>query len=299
MTIIDRYLLRQFAQTFLICLVSLTGMYVVFDAFTHLDSFLRSAERHGGLASLLGRYYACHSILFFDRTLGLLTLTSAMFTVTMLQRHHELTALMAAGISKVRVVTPVIGAVIAVIVLGVANREVLIPRFRQVLALQPRDLAGDKPREFVPRRDEQTEISIRGKAAYVDQQRIEKPVFRLPPALESYARQISAKEAFYKLPERDRPGGYLVRGIEQPKDLHLQLSLVVQDTPVIITPRDAPEWLLQDECFVVSQISFEQLTNGEVAEVMGIQQKAASIRYVRALKRLKAVLSQLPGFFEG
>jgi RNA polymerase sigma-70 factor (ECF subfamily) len=44
---------------------------------------------------------------------------------------------------------------------------------------------------------------------------------------------------------------------------------------------------------------FEELTNSEVAEVLGIQQKAASIRYVRALKRLKAVMSQLPGFSEG
>ena len=43
---------------------------------------------------------------------------------------------------------------------------------------------------------------------------------------------------------------------------------------------------------------FEELTNSEVAEVLTIQQKAASIRYVRAIKRLKAVLSQLPGFAE-
>ena len=41
---------------------------------------------------------------------------------------------------------------------------------------------------------------------------------------------------------------------------------------------------------------FEELTNSEVAEVLGIQQKAASIRYVRALKRLKQALSRLPGF---
>ncbi len=40
---------------------------------------------------------------------------------------------------------------------------------------------------------------------------------------------------------------------------------------------------------------FEELTNSEVAEVLGIQQKAASIRYVRALKRLKGVLSRIPG----
>jgi RNA polymerase sigma-70 factor (ECF subfamily) len=44
---------------------------------------------------------------------------------------------------------------------------------------------------------------------------------------------------------------------------------------------------------------FEELANSEVAEVLGIQQKAASIRYVRAIKRLKGVLSQLPGYSEG
>ena len=41
---------------------------------------------------------------------------------------------------------------------------------------------------------------------------------------------------------------------------------------------------------------FEELTNSEVAETLDIQQKAASIRYVRAIRRLKAVLLQVPGF---
>jgi RNA polymerase sigma-70 factor (ECF subfamily) len=40
---------------------------------------------------------------------------------------------------------------------------------------------------------------------------------------------------------------------------------------------------------------FEELSNQEAAEVLGIEQKAASIRYVRALKRLKEILSGLPG----
>jgi len=39
---------------------------------------------------------------------------------------------------------------------------------------------------------------------------------------------------------------------------------------------------------------FEELTNSEVAEALGIDQKAASIRYVRALRRLKEIMAQLP-----
>lgn len=41
---------------------------------------------------------------------------------------------------------------------------------------------------------------------------------------------------------------------------------------------------------------FEELTNSEVAQVLGIQVKAASIRYIRALKRLKELLGTLSTF---
>ena len=40
---------------------------------------------------------------------------------------------------------------------------------------------------------------------------------------------------------------------------------------------------------------FEELTNSEVAESLGIEQKAASIRYVRALTRLQNILADVPG----
>jgi RNA polymerase sigma-70 factor (ECF subfamily) len=43
---------------------------------------------------------------------------------------------------------------------------------------------------------------------------------------------------------------------------------------------------------------FEALNNGETAAVLGIQKAAASNRYVRALRRLKEVLSTMPGFFD-
>jgi len=43
---------------------------------------------------------------------------------------------------------------------------------------------------------------------------------------------------------------------------------------------------------------FEELTNSEVAEALGIEQKAASIRYIRALRRLKEILAQVPDFLD-
>ena len=44
---------------------------------------------------------------------------------------------------------------------------------------------------------------------------------------------------------------------------------------------------------------FEQLNNVETAKVLGITPSGASSRYLRALKRLKDIMGQVPGIFEG
>jgi RNA polymerase sigma-70 factor (ECF subfamily) len=44
---------------------------------------------------------------------------------------------------------------------------------------------------------------------------------------------------------------------------------------------------------------FEQLSRNETARVLGLQDAAASKRYVRALAKLKKILAQMPGGLEG
>ena len=44
---------------------------------------------------------------------------------------------------------------------------------------------------------------------------------------------------------------------------------------------------------------FEQLNNGEVATTLGINESTASTRYLRALKRLKDEVQNIPGLFDG
>jgi RNA polymerase sigma-70 factor (ECF subfamily) len=43
---------------------------------------------------------------------------------------------------------------------------------------------------------------------------------------------------------------------------------------------------------------FEQLTNGEAAQVLSLSKTAASNRYIRALGRLRDLLERVPGFFD-
>jgi RNA polymerase sigma-70 factor (ECF subfamily) len=49
---------------------------------------------------------------------------------------------------------------------------------------------------------------------------------------------------------------------------------------------------------IVALRHFEELSNEETAQVLGIKPSAASTRHVRALKRLREVLQKTPGFFD-
>jgi RNA polymerase sigma-70 factor (ECF subfamily) len=49
---------------------------------------------------------------------------------------------------------------------------------------------------------------------------------------------------------------------------------------------------------VLSLRHFEELTRQETAQVLGIEEGAAAKRYIRALKRLKGVLADMPGGLE-
>ena len=49
---------------------------------------------------------------------------------------------------------------------------------------------------------------------------------------------------------------------------------------------------------IIALRNFEELDNGEAAQVLGLSTSAASKRYVRALKRLQDALGNLPGLFD-
>jgi lipopolysaccharide export system permease protein len=261
MFIIPRYLLRQFVQVFVICFLSFTGLYIVIDAFGHLDHFSSYAEKEGNLLGVMARYYGYHSLSFFDRTSGILAMISAIFTVAWLARHQELTALMAAGISKLRLIRPLLLAAAGVSLLGAANRELVIPRIREELTRDTKDLSGGAARDLEPRFDAQTGILIGGEKLVLGERRIINPVFILSGELAAYGRQLAAANAYHVDANADHPAGLVLTGVTAPKQIGRLSSLKVGDRAAIITPRDAP-WLGSDEAFVASELEFQLLANG-------------------------------------
>ena len=261
-TIIDRYMLRQFVQVFVICLMSLIGLYIVIDAFSHLDHFVDYAGKHGNLLGIMGAYYAYRAIMFFDRTSGVLTLIAVMFTITWIQRHHEMTALLAAGISRLRVLRPVLMAAICVSLLAAANREFVMPNIREHLATDSKNIGGEQASMMQSRFDSQTDILLGGEKIVPASQKIVNPNFVLPRQFDQFGKQLNASEATYLPANGDLPSGYLlIRRHRRPNHCLKALRCLLDGKPVIITPI-GNDWLQHDQIFVVSGVSFEFLAAG-------------------------------------
>ena len=68
-----------------------------------------------------------------------------------------------------------------------------------------------------------------------------------------------------------------------------EMQLKLQETLNAMEPFDRE---------VLALRHFEELSNGEVAQVLGLTKTAASNRYIRALRRLKETLKGIPGFLD-
>src|SRR6266536_3072279 len=126
--LLDRMLIFNYVKAYLICLVSLLGLYIVVDLFTNVDDF---AQHRNGLLPVLSsiaKYYGVQITVIFDRLCEVIALLAAMFTVAWIQRNNELIPLLSAGVSTHRVVRPVVLSACLMMGLSVVNQEIIIPR---------------------------------------------------------------------------------------------------------------------------------------------------------------------------
>lgn len=261
MPILDRYVLWLFAKVLAVGFTSLVGMYTVIDAFGNLDEFISYGQSHDGWLSVMAEYYGARALTFFDRTSAMLALAAAMFAITWLHRTNELTAIMAAGVPKSRTVIPLVAAAITVSLLAALNRELLIPAAREQLTHNAQNLIGGQSKAVHPCYDNATNIFIGGASCLVADRSVAAPTFQLHSPLGEFGRQINADKAVYTPPSPERPGGYLLSGVSEPENLAEIPSASVRGRPVLLSPKDTP-WLAAGQCFVVSDISFDQLCGG-------------------------------------
>jgi lipopolysaccharide export system permease protein len=114
MTMIDRYVLRQFIVTALFALLVFTIVFVVIDMMENLDDFLDKSASIGVIAA----YYLYFTPEIIKLMVPVAMLLSALFTTGRMSSYNEMTALKASGVSLYRFMLPLIA--FSMLVSGVA-----------------------------------------------------------------------------------------------------------------------------------------------------------------------------------
>jgi lipopolysaccharide export system permease protein len=265
MRILDQQRYWAFLKAYIICFVSLVGLYVVLDAFENLDEFAEVTNGTLDLLKHMGWYYLIRLSRFYDQLCGVIIMMAAIFTVTWMQKNNELIAMLAAGISTQRVIRPVLVAAIIASSLAVANQEFIIPRVAEELQKTPDD---DGKRQISAHNIfDVNEIRLHGEHGHRDIKTVEPFDADLPISRFGTLIQLEAKEARYFAPEevaapyRD---GWLLRATKiSPVGVEPDGKLLIKLTPDELKefpPPRKPENAAGDAYFLRSNVSFADIT---------------------------------------
>ncbi len=278
MTRIDRYLLVMYLRVFLICFMTIAGLMIVVQVFTNLDEFIQYGRDRGNFVGALTEYFSPHLLSIFDRMCGLLTLLSTMFVVAWLYRTHEMTALLAAGISKGRVIKPILVASLLSIVVAAISREVLIPHYATALTRNPQDLAGEHIQSIRPTEDFEQGILIAGRSLKPANREILQPIFKFSSPVTQLTRQITGRSARFLDADPDHPQGYLVIDAQGAEEIAGKSSIQTNDGNFLYLPTDTP-WLKPNECFVPSKLEYDMLRGGSSKQFASTADLIWRLRY--------------------
>ncbi|QDS89257.1 putative permease YjgP/YjgQ family protein [Rosistilla ulvae] len=261
MTRIDRYLLATYLRTLLICFCSLAGIFVVFHAFNNMEELAEYARRQGSFVNAFVGYYGPFLLAIFDATNAILAVFALVFSVAVLKRNGEMTALLAAGLSHGRILRPMLIAAVIVIIVAVFNRELCMPNWKDQLGTKAQDLTGQVQRALKPCYDRMTGIQFHGRGVIVVRKEIVAPALMIRSEIPGFGTQIVGEQAVWTDASDQHPGGYLVSSVTQPENVDTIPSAGFGGRQFVLTRADHP-WLEPGQCFVVSNIEFEHLVSG-------------------------------------
>ncbi len=104
MPILDRYILKRFLLIFLAAMVVFMVIFHIIDVIEKIDKFLEAAMS----LSTIGTYYLYQLPYYINLAVPMSILLASVFTIGILAKHNELTAIKASGISLYRLSTPVL-----------------------------------------------------------------------------------------------------------------------------------------------------------------------------------------------
>jgi len=159
MTIIDRYIVRSFLFSYAVLLAVGIGLYVISDLLVNLDEFAENRElSFAEVVWAMADYYGYNVPLYFSQLAGPVMAFAAAYTVGMMLRNNEMSALIAAGMPLQRLAAPILVAAVPLAALWLANRELVLPKFATKIARQRDDVTGTRTASIEFARDDRDAI---------------------------------------------------------------------------------------------------------------------------------------------
>lgn len=261
MTRIDRYILFLYFRILIICFCSIVGLLVIVDVFTNLEEFIESGKQQGSVVKVLVDYFGPKTLSLFEYISGLLAMMAMMFVISWLYRTNELTALLAAGVTKRRVVRPLVVASTIIILAAVLVREIGVPQFQEKLDRKPQDLTGQRPLAVQTAFDQKLGARFYGQSLLVAKRQILKPSIRLSKSslVSAIGRRLEAETATHLPATNEHAAGYLLLGVTVPADIDSIPSVASSEgQSELLTHRDHA-WIEAGGCFFASDLDFELL----------------------------------------
>ncbi len=227
-----------------------------------MDEFVQLGQQGDGLFPAMVRYYGPYMLLLYDWTGAIISLLALLFVVGWLRHTGELTATLAAGISHGRILKPIIYATLALVILQLANRELVLPKLRDALSMKTKDIAGDAEQSILPCYDKTSGILLEGKVLLSRKRVIVQPSFRLDGDYKDYGAILNAQTGTWVDATSQHPAGYLLDGVSKPDTIDQLPSIGTSDRPILMTSRDQ-NWLSSRQCFVATTVTTELLSTDQ------------------------------------
>ncbi|MBU6391577.1 MAG: LptF/LptG family permease [Planctomycetota bacterium] len=127
---LDNYILRAFIPTFFMCLIIISGIYVIVDLLQKLGEFVDM----GGDAFSTGlRYYTYLFPVIIFQFFPAITLIAVGIVLVRMAKNREILAMQVAGISLYRILLPIFIVTVFMSFASFGDQEWIIPRFGQRL----------------------------------------------------------------------------------------------------------------------------------------------------------------------
>ena len=119
MRTLDRYVLKQFSRIFMVCVLGVPFIFILLNLTEQIDNYLAKELTSGSILA----HYVFQIPYYVLLSFPIAALLAAVFTISSMTRHFEISAAKAGGVSFYRLVAPilVVGMLTSIIALGLTE----------------------------------------------------------------------------------------------------------------------------------------------------------------------------------